>query len=201
MTDTKQKIIEAAERLIAEQGYAATSLRQIIGEAGVNLASVHYHFGSKEELLDELVARKVNPVNAKRLEMLERAVADAAPGTPPVEKILEAFMAPMAEAASRSPQFVKVMGRIMAEGLRESIAAKHFKPISGRFFAEIRKAVPELPEDEFQWRVQFMIGATVHTMCGCTEAGHAFEDRIGHLIHFLAAGFYAPAGQKVEVLA
>ena len=201
MTDTKQKIIEAAERLIAEQGYAATSLRQIIGEAGVNLASVHYHFGSKEELLDELIARKVNPVNERRLKMLERAVADAAPGTPPVEKILEAFMAPMAQAASGSPQFVKVMGRIQAEGLRESIAARHFKPVSGRFMAELRRAVPELPDEEFQWRVQFLIGATVHTMCGCSGAGQAFEERIGYLIHFLTAGFYAPAGKKVEVLA
>jgi AcrR family transcriptional regulator len=201
MTDTKQKILDAAERLIAEQGYAATSLRQIIAEAGVNLASVHYHFGSKEELLDELVARKVNPVNEKRLAMLERAVAEAAPGAPPVEKILEGFMAPMAQAASQSPQFVKVMGRIQAEGLREGIAAKHFKPVSGRFIVELRKAVPELPEEEFQWRVQFLIGSTIHTMCGCTGAGHAFEERISYLIHFLAAGFYAPASRNVEVSA
>ena len=49
--DTKQKILDAAEKLIAEQGYAATSLRQIIADAGVNLAAVHYHFGSKDELL------------------------------------------------------------------------------------------------------------------------------------------------------
>ena len=49
MIDTKQKILDAAEQLIAEQGYAATSLRQIIAEAGVNLASIHYHFGSKDD--------------------------------------------------------------------------------------------------------------------------------------------------------
>jgi AcrR family transcriptional regulator len=201
MTDTKQKILDAAERLIAENGYSATSLRQIIAEAGVNLASVHYHFGSKEELLNELVARKANPVNEKRLELLEHVVAEAAPGPASVEKVLEAFMVPMARAASRNPQFVKVMGRIMAEGLRESIAQKHFKPVAGRFFAELRKALPELPDEEFQWRVQFLIGAMAHTMCGCTGAGHAFEERIAHLVRFLAAGFYAPAGRKVEVSA
>jgi AcrR family transcriptional regulator len=199
MTDTKQKILDAAERLIAEQGYAATSLRQIIAEAGVNLASVHYHFGSKEELLDELVARKVKPVNEKRLEMLEHVTAEATPGKPSVEKVLEAFMVPMAQVASRNPQFVKVMGRIQAEGLRESIAAKHFKPVSSKFIAELRTALPELPDEEFQWRVQFLIGATIHTMCGCTGAGHVFDERIAYLIHFLAAGFYAPSGRKVEV--
>ena len=58
MTETQDKILDTAERLIGEQGYAATSLRQIIAEAGVNLAAVHYHFGSKEELLDAVVMRK-----------------------------------------------------------------------------------------------------------------------------------------------
>ena len=201
MIETKQKILDAAERLIAEQGYAATSLRQIIGEAGVNLAAVHYHFGSKEELLDELVMRKANPVNEKRLEMLERAAADAAPGRPRLEAILEAFLAPMAEAASRNPQFVKVMGRIMAEGLLPRIIEKNFRPVTGRFFEAIRQALPEVPEEEFQWRVQFMIGAMAHTMCGCNSAGEGFEERIGHLVRFLAAGFGAPAGRNVEVSA
>jgi AcrR family transcriptional regulator len=201
MTDTKQRILDAAERLIAEQGYAATSLRQIIAEAGVNLASVHYHFGSKEDLLNELVARKANPVNEKRLEMLERAVAGAAPGIPSVEQVLEAFMVPMARAASRNPQFVKVMGRILAEGLLNGIVERNFKPVSGRFFTEIRKALPDLPEAEFQWRLQFLVGAMAHTMCGCTAAPHAFEERISYLIHFLAAGLYAPAARKAEVTA
>src|SRR5215472_7042764 len=145
MSETQQKILDAAERLIAEQGYAATSLRQIIAEAGVNLASVHYHFGSKEELLDELVMRKANPVNEKRLKLLEQAVTDAAPGAPSVERILEAFMEPMARAAGRNPQFVKVMGRILSEGLLHRVVEKNFKPVMGRFFAEIRRAVPELP--------------------------------------------------------
>jgi AcrR family transcriptional regulator len=200
MTDTKQKILDAAERLIAEHGYAATSLRQIIAEAGVNLASVHYHFGSKEELLHELVGRKANPVNEKRLELLERLVAEAAPAPPSVERTLEAYLMPMAEAATRNPQFVKVMGRIMAEGLRQSVAERNYKPVSARFFAEIRRALPDLPEDEFQWRLQFLIGSIVHTMCGCTEAGHAFEERVGYLIQFVAAGLNAPAA-KVEVSA
>ena len=72
MTDTKEKILDTAERLIGEQGYAATSLRQIIAEAGVNLAAVHYHFGSKEDLLDAVVVRKAGPVNEARLARLDR---------------------------------------------------------------------------------------------------------------------------------
>ena len=57
MSDTKQKILDAAEHLFAAQGYSATSLRQIIAEAGVNLASVHYHFGSKEGIVTAVLGR------------------------------------------------------------------------------------------------------------------------------------------------
>src|SRR5437660_5712368 len=100
MIDTKQKILDAAEQLIAGQGYAATSLRQIITAAGVNLASIHDHFGSKEELLDELVRRKAAPVNEKRLRTLDGYAAEAGGGPVPTEKILDAFLTPMAEAAT-----------------------------------------------------------------------------------------------------
>src|SRR5581483_5299053 len=116
MIDTKQKILDAAERLIGDQGYAATSLRQIIADAGVNLASVHYHFGSKEELLDELVRRKAVPVNEERLALLARYVEEFHGGPVPIEKVLDAFFTPMAEKANRNPQFVRVMGRIIVEG-------------------------------------------------------------------------------------
>src|SRR5690242_19878935 len=111
MSDTKQKILDAADTLFAAQGYSGTSLRQIIAEAGVNLASVHYHFGSKEELLHELVMRKAGPVNAERMARLERCENRHAPGPAPVEEILQAFLVPMAEAAMRNSQFVRVMGR------------------------------------------------------------------------------------------
>ena len=60
MNDTKQKILDAAERLFGENGYAATSLRHIISEAKVNLAAIHYHFGSKQDLLDQVILRKAS---------------------------------------------------------------------------------------------------------------------------------------------
>src|SRR5260370_36472731 len=101
MSDTKEKILDTAERLIGEQGYAATSLRQIINEAGVNLAAVHYHFGSKEDLLDAVVMRKVGPVNEARLAALTLVEREAGDGEPEVEKVLDAFFAPTAVAGRR----------------------------------------------------------------------------------------------------
>src|SRR5437867_5639261 len=109
MIPTKQKILDTAERLFAQKGYAATSMRQIISKAGVNLAAIHYHFGSKEELLDEIVQRKAGPVNAERLALLE-AAKEAANGRPlKVEEILEALLRPMVTVASQNEQFIRLM--------------------------------------------------------------------------------------------
>src|SRR5215475_2538235 len=117
MLGTKQKILNAAIDLIAEQGYGATSLRHIIAEAGVNLAAIHYHFGSKEELLDQVVLRKAAPVNSERIAMLDRAEKEAQGKPVPVEQTLRALLVPMAKAANQHPEFVKVMGRVIHEGL------------------------------------------------------------------------------------
>jgi AcrR family transcriptional regulator len=199
MTDTKEKILDTAERLIGEQGYAATSLRHVIAEAGVNLAAVHYHFGSKEDLLDAVVARKVTPVNEARLARLERVEADAGSAPPEVEKVLEAFLIPTAEAAGRSPEFVRLMGQMHAEGMMPRIVEKHFQATGRRFVAALRRAIPELPQEELIWRVHFMVGAMAHTMCRAPifplMAGDAadMEPRLRRLVTFLGAGFRAPA--------
>jgi AcrR family transcriptional regulator len=50
-TTTKKRILDAAEKLFARQGFHATSMRMLTKEAGVNLAAVNYHFGSKVELI------------------------------------------------------------------------------------------------------------------------------------------------------
>ena len=204
MTDTKEKILDTAERLIGEQGYAATSLRHIIAEAGVNLAAVHYHFGSKEDLLDAVVARKAAPVNEARLAWLERVEAEAGNGPLEVEKVLESFFLPTVEVAIRNPGFVRLMGQMLAEGMMPRIVEKHFQATGLRFVGALRRAVPELPQEELMWRVHFMVGAMAHTMCRAPIfpelAGDVanMEPRLKRLVTFLAAGFRAAATGSKE---
>ena len=71
--DTKDIILDAAEKLFAREGYHGTSVRAITGEAEVNLASVNYHFGSKEALPDALTARRPDPINRECLEAINKA--------------------------------------------------------------------------------------------------------------------------------
>ncbi len=200
MIDTKQRILDTAERLIADQGYAATSLRNIIGEAGVNLAAVHYHFGSKEDLLDELILRKAKSVNEERLALLARYEAEAGSAPVPVEKVLNAFFTPMIERGGRNPQFIRLMGRMHAEGLIPAIVAKHFQPTLIRFTEALRRSVPHLSEVEMNSRLQFMIGAMSQAVCaqGQMPVEPDFGRTMRRLMVFLSGGLQAPATPEVN---
>src|SRR5258705_11177243 len=89
--DTKHRILDSAERLFAEYGFAGVSLRAIIADAKVNLAAIHYHYHSKEALFDAVILRRLEPINRERLELLD---ALERTGKPTLEQILEAFFAP-----------------------------------------------------------------------------------------------------------
>lgn len=204
MMDTKDKILDTAETLIGEQGYAATSLRQIIAAAKVNLAAVHYHFGSKEDLLDAIVVRKVGPVNEARIAQLEAVLAEAGDGRPAVDKVLESFFLPTVEVANSNPDFVRLMGRMLTEGMMPQLVEKHFHGTALQFITALRRALPELPQEELVWRVHFMIGAMAHTMCAApifpkmAGNGTDFEPRMKRLVTFLDAGFRAGATEVKE---
>jgi len=197
--ETKNKILDTAQRLIGEQGFEATSVRDITAAAGVNLAAIHYHFGSKEDLLGAIVNRKAAPMNEERLARLDRVEAEAGARGPTVKQLLDAWFLPMAEAADRDPAFVRLLGRLMAEGLLQKVIEKHFRKIAERITGALRRALPDLTDEEFLWRMHFMFGAMAYTMCGRNEitglGGDTsdFHGRIARLVTFLTGGFQAPA--------
>jgi AcrR family transcriptional regulator len=201
MTDTQDKILDTAERLFGDQGYAGTSLRQIIAAAGVNLAAIHYHFGSKEELLDHLVMRKAGPVNQERLALLDRYQADAGAAPVPIETLLKAYLGPPLRRVKENPDFAKLMGRLYGEGLMPSIAEKHFRPVVSRFTAAFARALPRLSEQELALRLQFMVGAMAHTMLfACREFAAEGNFMMRELAAFIVGGLRAPAvlGENTE---
>lgn len=196
MSATKEKILDTAERLFAEQGIGGTSLRQIIGVAGVNLAAVHYHFGSKENLLEAVFVRRIERVNRERLEMLDRYEAA---GSPTLEQVLESMVAPTL-AVAHDPErriFVKIMARMHVEEELRPIFSKHLNQVIGRFRAAIERALPGVPEPELTWRMHFAIGVMAHTMVGLDKmemfTGGRYrpgpnEPAVESLVNFMAAG-------------
>ena len=204
MIGTKEKILNTAERLFGDHGFGATSLRQIIADAGVNLAAVHYHFGSKEDLLDAVVVRKLAPINSERLALLDRAIASA--GTHPVttEAFLDAFLRPAVMRAGEDRDFCKLMGRLHGEGLMPQIIAKNFQDVGARFIQGLRRTLPGLTDEEAAWRIHFMVGAMAQTLKGPPEypgiSGGPLnpETLLAWLIAFLSAGFRAPAAPRMQ---
>ena len=197
--DTKSRILDSAEKLFGMNGFEATSLRDITTAADVNLAAINYHFQSKDSLIDAIVARRIEPVNRKRLELL-----DAAGPHPTVEQILTAFMAPVMQV--KVDAVVPLIGRILSnpELFVERVFHTHLAPVSQRFVEALSKALPDLPPSEILWRLHFSVGVLTHTMLWgrifpkITNGVCDISDRealVDRAVRFVAAGFRAPASK------
>ena len=197
--DTKIRILDTAEKLFGMNGFEGTSLRDITAAADVNLAAINYHFQSKDSLIDAIVARRIEPVNKRRFELLE-----AAGSRPTVEQILCAFMAPV--LLVKVDALVPLIGRILSnpELFVERVFHKHLAPVSQRFVEALSKALPELPSSELLWRLHFSVGVMTHTMLWgrifpkITNGVCDISDRdalVERAVRFVAAGFRAPASR------
>ncbi len=190
--DTRTRILDAAEALFVEMGFAGTSLRAITARADVNLAAANYHFGSKEGLLGEVVHRRVAHVNLARVRMLDRLEADAA--TPSVEQVLQAFFAPIADSEVHSA-LPWLIARLYGEpeSIARPLIEREFGPTAGRFIAALQRALPEIDPDLVAWRYHFVVGAMIHLLAFERPAGTAIirpptSVALGQLADFAAAG-------------
>jgi AcrR family transcriptional regulator len=202
LKSTKTRIMDAAEKLFAENSFHATSLRDITKAAHVNLAAVNYHFGSKEDLLDAILTRRIAPVNAERLAMLSKTETLTGGKAPDVRATLRAYLLPpfrkAAAFGNRHTGFLRLLGRMHAEthsDLRNRFL-QHFTPVIERFSEAFTRALPELSVDEVQSRMQFVIGAMAHTLLWGEHFAHPHphdESQFEHLIDFCEAGMRAPS--------
>lgn len=192
--DTRDRLLDAAERRFAASGFAATSLRAVTGEAGVNVAAAHYHFGSKHELLRAVFARRMAPVNAERLARLD--ALETRPDPPPsVEEVLDAMLTPALALAARHPEIAELGALIHSEPAAEVrvLLAEVFGEVKRRFTAALRRSLPELDETAIGLRLLFAIGAMVHLIAQRTLEEVPPERAREELLAFLAAGVRAPA--------
>jgi AcrR family transcriptional regulator len=203
----RQRLMDASEQLFAEHGWNAVSIRTIVAAAGVNLAALHYHFGSKEQLLTEIFAARAKPIAEERMRLL--GAIEHQGGAPSLERILEAFLRPALTIGSDERfggrAFVKLRARLATEPetVSRKILASAFDESSGEFLAALERALPEIPRADLEWRFHFMLGAMFYTMAdagriqsltdGRCDPGQV-ENALEHIIPFLAAGFRsAPA--------
>lgn len=198
---TRDRILDAAERLFAEHGFAGTSHRQITAAAGVNLAAVNYHFGSKEKLFLAAVLRRLEPVNRRRLEMLAEVEAKSDP--PRLEEVARAFVAPVVEARGEEGE-ENVLGRLMARavgepgGWAERILPIAFGSVAERFLGALQRALPGARREDLTWGVVFsagvlsqymLMGGILRRAAGAQAAPPA--PVVERMVDYLAAGLRA----------
>ncbi len=207
LSDTRLRILDAAETLFTEHGFEATTLRQITGRAQVNLAAVNYHFGSKEALIQELFRRRLTWLNERRLEALDRLETEAHGAPLKPSKIVDAFfgvavnMAADREGGGRT--FMRLLGRTYTEPsefVRGFLASEYSEAV-GRFKAALFKALPDVPQEEILWRFHFMIGAMAYAISGADALSivgetpvedSAIDALYPRLMSFLLGGLRAP---------
>ncbi len=206
-TDTRQRLLDVAEGLFADQGLKGTSLRAITLKAEANLAAVNYHFGTKEGLFAAVFQRRIGPMTVERIRLLDQALEAAAPDAPALEDVLRAYLAPtLGLLTSHDPgavNFPRLLGRVFSESGEIKIQVlNQFRPSAERFLEVLAQILPELPHAELMWRLHFLIGSLAHTTASgkliCLMSGGAcdpndVEGLLERLTTYAAAGFQAPS--------
>ena len=212
--ETRERILDAAERLFMAHGYEGTSMRQITGDAAVNLAAVNYHFGSKESLMQEVFRRRLDWLNEERMRVLNEMEQAAGDNPLKPSQIVDGFFGTLLRMADDKERggvtFLRLLCRTLTEPSEfiRTFLADEYAGVMERYKAALFKALPDVPKAEIVWRFHFMLGATSYAIAGTDalrvvtdwqiEASDTVDrtDRlVARLMSFLLGGLRAPLQQ------
>ena len=206
--DTVVRILDTAEHLFADRGFAETSLRTITSRAGVNLAAVNYHFGSKKALIQAVFERFLTPFCVALDAALDRRLAADSPALQ-LDELLAVIARATSELNARDPArgvvFMRLIGLAYNESqghLRRYIASQYGRTFS-RLQRLVAEAAPDIPPDDLFWRIHFALGSVIFTLSGLapllaiagSEFGRKpeFAEVAARLQAFVAGGLRQPA--------
>jgi AcrR family transcriptional regulator len=203
---TRDRILRTAERLFAERGFNGVSVRELAAAAQVNIASIGYHFNSKEGLLSEVYRRHCEPMIEERLRGLK--AASRLRGKAKVAAIIEAFIRPALQQveAEDGETFIRLRAVLSGENseLLEKLVAENFDQSSTAFIDELCACLPHLTRTDVCWRFHFLLGAIYYTAAGPHRITAFSNGRcdpsdteavIKELVPFMTRAFVAPAAK------
>ena len=216
--DTRERILDAAERLFMAHGYEGTSMRQITGEAAVNLAAVNYHFGSKESLMQEVFRRRLDWLDEERMRGLGEMGTEAAGKPLKPSQIVDGFFGTLLRLADDQERgrvtFLRLLGRTLTEPSEfiRTFLAHEYATVMERYKEALFKALPDVPKAEIVWRFHFMLGATSYAIAGTdalrlvtdwqieeADAVDRIDRLVPRLMSFLLGGLRSPLPQYTDV--
>ncbi|MBI3837925.1 MAG: TetR/AcrR family transcriptional regulator [Planctomycetia bacterium] len=204
--DVKTAVLDAAERLLADYGVNGVSLRRILVEAGANSAALHYHFKSREGLVEAILVRHGQQINFRRREVLAAMEGQARP--PDVDQIVDALVDPMVEflrdEGESGRRFLRFLARLQSDRsvVHHALQEQHFPDVRERMTRYLNQACPHLPMPELKQRSTMMIDAMLQSLANADFmseqwGGERHEalltEFVGTLKAFLAGGLAAPA--------
>lgn len=204
--ETRARVLEAAERLFAERGLDAVSIRDIIAAAEANLGAINYHFGTKDRLIEAVFERRLIPSAQEQLRSLDAVEKVLGDQPPKLEDILEAVFRPVVEEAMDPKRGGATFGKLMARSMvdpnpvLERVMHSHFSTVMKRFDAALLRAMPNLsPEDVF-WRMHLLMGGLHQSLLlldrklppGVPQFHVDAKTYIRRFVAFAAAAFRAP---------
>lgn len=203
----RRDILLAAERLFAQRGYHAVSLRDIAAEAGVQVALVGYYYGAKHELYHAIFESWMPTIEQRRRGLDEAMRHGDRPDA--LERVLAAFVGPLValHADPAGQHFAKMAARDLSAPTPESEQAQrqYFDPMAHAFIDALQRLFPKRSRADVAWCYQFMLGATLHFLSDVRierlskgTAVPADPARQGMLLAYLAAGFRGALAQPAQ---
>jgi AcrR family transcriptional regulator len=209
--DPRTRILDAAENAVADSGFAGASLRDIVRQARVNLATVYYYFGSKIGLMEAVLKRRFGPLREAHLALLREFEVKAKGRPLPVEKVLEAMLLPPLRLAARAPAkrqaVTRLIGRIVTEPneqIQEVLRSQRGE-VRAAFLKALQRSLPGAPLPDLQWRIEFVWGALALALCnprkieietrGACDLAKT-EEVLAQMLDFFTPGFRALARVK-----
>lgn len=203
-SSTKEKILDVAEGLFAEHGFNDASLRAITSKAGVNLASVNYHFGDKKTLVRAVLNRYLEAFMPAVQQALQELNSQ---DEYQMSEVFESLRTPLRALNDVRPngtsRFMLLIGRgyTDVQGHLRWFITTRYSDVLSLFTQSVMKANPKLTPETLFWRLHFTLGTCVFTMASSQALAEIAESDFGNqvdakavvdlLIPYLAAGVAA----------
>ena len=168
--DARTRLIETAERLFAERGIDAVSLRLINREAGErNTSSIHYYFGDRAAVIEAVVERRMSAINARRLAEIAEMRADGRDRS--LRDVVAAYVRPLADQMSRGAEspgsaYVRFLAQAYASAEIDipRLARGRWDQSLQAVVEMARALLPDLPEAVFRERTAVFFRGVVYAL-------------------------------------
>ena len=168
--ETKARLLRTTETLFASKGVAGVTMRGVAEKAQTNLASVHYHFGSKEAMVLEMIQSKIEPINSKRRKRLVEAKVKFADKPLPNIEIFRALIHPVGEEVEKQITnqngIIEIISRSFTEPAEflDKIQKRFFGELSQVFMTELKKSNPNANEEDLYWNYHLAVSSMLGTL-------------------------------------